>query len=123
MTTSWLLVAVVFLALALFIGVRRYHTKLCNGYELVSMNGSEIVIATPKNDIVTHGTVTMFDVRSPYVTGYTSSEQMDPDTDPVDGYFVLDTENGGIIDGLGERAWRQKLADLGWERPALRKPW
>jgi hypothetical protein len=110
-------------AVIAFAGVRYYHTALCNGYNLVRMNGYEVVVANPRSDIVTRGTVTMFDVKSPYVTGYTSTEHMAPDTDPVDGYFVLDTTSGNISDGLSENAWRKRLSELRWEHPAIRKPW
>jgi hypothetical protein len=111
------------IAVIAFAVARYYHTALCNGYELVRMNGYEVVVASARNDIVTRGTVTMFDVKSPYVTGYTSSEQMAADTDPVGGYFVLDTVSGNISDGLSEYAWRKKLSELHWENPAMRKPW
>jgi len=85
----------------------------------------EAVIATPNNRILTRGTVTVFAVRSPFITGYTSSEGMAKDIEPppVTGYFLIDTTNGTVIDGLTETEWRQKLLELRWEHPALRDAW
>jgi hypothetical protein len=114
---------VLVIAVAAFAAARYHHTALCNGYKLLRMNGYEVVVANPKNDIVTRGTVTIFDVKSPYITGYTSSEHMAPDTDPVDGYFMLDTASGNVSDGLTETAWRQKLTEFHWEHPVMRRPW
>ena len=111
------------IAVIAFAAAQYYHTALCNGYDLVRMNGYEVVVANSRNDVVTQGTVMMFDVKSPYITGYTSSEHMASDTDPLDGYFVLDTISGNISNGLSENAWRKKLSELRWEHPAMRKPW
>ena len=116
--------AVLLVVLAIsFVGLRYYHTSLCNGYRLVRMNAYEAVIAKPSNEILTSGTVTLFAVRAPYITGYTSSEHMPPETEPVDGYFIIDTVRGTIVGGLTENVWRDQLSKLGWEHPALRKPW
>jgi hypothetical protein len=87
------------------------------------MNGYEVVIANQKNDLITRGTVTTFAVKSPYITGYTSRQHMAPDTDPVDGYFFIDTVRGTVADGLTETVWRQRLSEMHWERPRMRKPW
>jgi hypothetical protein len=113
----------VLVALIGFVSLQNYHTNLCNGYRFVRMNGYEVVIANQKNDVLTRGTVAMFAVKSPLVTGYTSSKHMSPDTDPVDGYFLLDTVSGTVDEGMTERAWRQKLSELLWEHPAMRRPW
>jgi hypothetical protein len=106
-----------------YIALHHYHTGLCNGYRLVRMNGYEVVIAKPNNEVLTSGTVTMFAVRPPYITGYTSSEHMAPETEPVDGYFIIDTTKGTINDGLTGSVWREQLSKLDWEHPALRRPW
>ena len=109
--------------LVTFVWLRHYHSSLCNGYSLVRMNGYEVVVTNQKKDVLTRGTVVKFAVKSPFVTGYTSSAHMSPDTDPVNGYFLIDTERGTVFDGLSERAWKQKLSELDWEDPKMRKPW
>ena len=86
------------------------------------MNVYEAVIADPHNHIVTRGTVAMFAVKSPNVTGYTSSEHMSPDTDPVDGYFLIDTVRDTAVDGLTKPEWKQKLSELYWEHPDCANP-
>jgi hypothetical protein len=109
--------------LAGFFSLRQYHTMLCNGYQILRMNGYEVVIANPKNDLMSRGSVTSFAVKCPYITGYTSSEHMSADTDPVDGYFLIDTATGTVTDGLSETAWRQRLSELHWENIKMRPPW
>lgn len=109
--------------LGAFLGLRHYHTALCNGYRLVTMNGYEVVVAKPDNEVITSGTVISFAVKPPYVTGYTSSEHMSPDTEPVDGYFLIDTRNGSVADGLSRAEWERRLTQLHWANPKLRKPW
>jgi hypothetical protein len=109
--------------IALFVVLRAYHTTLCAEYRLVRMNAYEVVIADPRNHIVTSGTVVSFAVKQPYITGYTSAENMAPDTEPVEGYFLIDTRTGERYEGLHETNWKGKLTTIGWTNPKLRKPW
>jgi hypothetical protein len=83
------------------------------------MNGAEVVIADAHNRIVTSGTVTRYAVSCPLITGYTSKEGFPPETDPVEGYFVIDTESGTSILGMTETEWSRKLGVTGWQHPSM----
>jgi hypothetical protein len=99
----------------------RGTAQLCNGYRLMWMNGTEAVIADVNGNVVTRGTVTQYATNCPFITGYTSKAGFPPDTDPVEGYFLINTESGFRRVGMTEAEWSQQLLTIHWQTPHLRE--
>ena len=93
--------------------------QLCNGYRLVWMNGAEAVIADPDNNVVTSGTVTRYSTKCPFITGSTSKQGFPPDTDPAEGFFLINTDTGFQQLGLTEAEWRKELLGMHWGTPSM----
>ncbi len=91
----------------------------CNGYRLQWMNGSEAVILDSANNVVTSGTVTRYATNCPFITGYTRKQGFPPETNPVEGYFVIDTDNKSQTLGMSEADWKEKLAAIHWQMPHM----
>jgi hypothetical protein len=91
----------------------------CNGYTLQWMNGAEAVIADESNLVVTRGTVARYATNCPFITGYTSKEGFPPETYPVEGYFLIDTQAGSSRLGMTEAEWKQELASIRWRSPSM----
>ena len=114
--------------LALFCGCGRDERNLIGNYKLTWMNGCEIRIWRPDREgalgKMLSGTVKTYAVRDPYITGYATTECLDPSGEPEarTGYFLIDTRLDEIDYGMGENRWRQKLRSIGWSNPELRKP-
>jgi len=83
------------------------------------MNGAEAVIADPNNNVVTGGTVTHYATSCPLITGYTSKQGFPPETDPVEGYFLIDTDSGISTLGMTEAEWAERLQAAHWQRPSM----
>ena len=106
-----------FLTVCLASSCNRAEIAVCNGYSLVRMNGSEFVIASPAHDILTNGTVVRYAVSSPYITGYTSKNGFPKETNPVEGYFFINTATGQHVNGMSDSQWNKQLSDVGWKAP------
>ena len=83
------------------------------------MNGAEAVIADPSSNVVTSGTVTRFAARCPFITGYTSKEGFPPDTNPREGFFLINTDTGSHQIGMTEPEWRSELLSIRWQTPKM----
>jgi hypothetical protein len=93
--------------------------QLCNGYKLIWMNGAEAVIADPDNNVVTSGTVTRFAANCPFITGYTGKQGFPPDTNPREGFFLINTDTGSHQIGMTESEWRKELLTIRWQTPHM----
>lgn len=83
------------------------------------MNGAEAVIADPHDNIVTNGTVMRFATNCPLITGYTSKQGFSPETNAVEGYFLVDTESGISTLGMTDAEWSDRLTAAHWQRPSM----
>lgn len=92
---------------------------LVDGYHLALMSNHQAVVIAPGNIAVTKANVTEFAVRDHIITGYTTTQNVDSDTDPVEGFFILDTKSRKFQDGMSEADWRSAMHSLGWSDPAM----
>jgi hypothetical protein len=96
-----------------------HQRDLIDGYRLALMSNHQAVVIAPGNIAVTKANVTEFAFRDHIITGYTTTQNVDPDTDPVEGFFILDTKSGKFRDGMSEADWRSAMHSLGWSDPAM----
>jgi hypothetical protein len=92
---------------------------LVDGYHLALTSNHQAVVIAPGNIAVTKANVTEFAVRDHIITGYTTTQNVDSDTDPVEGFFILDTKSGKFQDGMSEADWRSAMHSLGWPDPVM----
>lgn len=101
-----------------------YAVPLPNGYELVRLAGSTIVLDKPGLDCRLVGpTVDGYCVYGDIVVGHVSRDDSLRDIRPsVPGYFLVDTKQGTAFQGLGEAEWLKTLKKHGIAGKQLRKP-
>ncbi len=93
-----------------------------------SASGEYAVFKTEPNSnlikIIIGPTVDRYQVHEAIITGYVSPwHGPNAPERPVLGYFVIDTATDRVWQGLDERAWRQRLRELGvTEEPQLKWP-
>lgn len=115
------MVLVCFLGLFLWAWHMRGTRQLCNGYRLVWMSGVEAVIVDSANNVVSSGTVTRYATNCPLITGYTSKQGFPPETNPVEGWFLIDTDTGFHQLGMTEPEWQHQLLRMRWQTPHMRE--
>jgi hypothetical protein len=115
----WVLASVILLSCVLWAWYLRGTRQLCGGYRLLWMNGAEAIIADSNNNVVTSGTVTRYATSCPLITGYTSKQGFPPETDPVAGYFLIDTDSGISTVGMTESEWVEHRRAIHWPHPSM----
>lgn len=102
-----------------------YRIQLPNGYELVRLHGSTIVLDKPGPDCACiAATVDGYHVQGHIVIGHVSDDPSYRHVMPsVPGYFLVDTKKGTVFQGLSEAQWLKILKEYGIaQKPQLRRP-
>ncbi len=130
-------------AVAMFLGVtmvafltfvccfQGYRIELPNGYSLVRTDYGVTYIMDGLEwgaRIVTEGNIERYAVEGNFVVGYIAlasgnSEAEQCNEGAREGYFVLDTRDESLFDGLTEEEWRDRLQRAGFDwLPEIRVP-
>jgi hypothetical protein len=105
-----------------------FDIALPNGWELSRWSSGEYVVLKTTKDsnevkVRIGPTVARYQVIGHVVTGHVAASDFPVPDRPVLGYFVVDTKTDRVWQGLDERAWRQRLRELGvTEEPQLKWP-
>lgn len=111
------LVAIIY-ALILLCGCSDYSIQLPNGYCLVRSNDEDMTIANSVSVVVISPKIVGYEVCQHLVVGRVVLNDIKSEEygDSKPGFFILNTKNGDLAQGLSEEAWVVLLKQNGVNR-------
>jgi hypothetical protein len=88
-----------------------YSLDLTGGYKLTRIEQKDrpiIQVYSFEKGKGSHGYVENVAVKPPYIAGHATN-----------GFFLLDTGNDEMREGLTDQQWRTELANIAWNNPLL----
>lgn len=104
-----------------------WGVNLPGGYSLSSIYGGAVEILDSNKNVVIFPNIETYKVYKDkqLITGYVSNADLPPtdSANSIPGYFILNTKNGTIRQGLSEKVWLDSLRGYGiTEKPRLHEP-
>lgn len=98
-----------------------YGVRLPNGYELVRIYASAVLIVDPQRQILVEAHIDAYSVVDHLVVGHVARAEYPPEREmSMPGYFVLNTRTAALKQGLTRTEWRAALRAVGLaEAPPL----
>ncbi|MFH1157905.1 MAG: hypothetical protein V1721_03345 [Pseudomonadota bacterium] len=94
---------------ALLLGCGKGEVDLVAGYKYVQLDGSNHAISDRDNRMVVDPNVKWYRVIETYIMGERDDANIDPQLSKQYGYFILDTRNGQLIEGLSKFDFQDAL--------------
>jgi len=102
-----------------------YNKNLPNNYKLARTSSSEVSIYEPGGKGIIAPNIDRYAVIGDIVVGYVEKPQPPADlegSNPVLGYFILNTKTHELLQGYGKEKWLEKLRLYGInEEPKLHR--
>lgn len=85
------------------------EVNLGNGYKYVQLDGRAYAISNKDNRMVVDPNVIRYKVIGTYVVGERTNANIDERLSKKFGYFILNTQDGQLIEGLSKRKFESVL--------------
>jgi hypothetical protein len=99
-----------------------YKSRLCGSYYLTRMNGFEVNISGGKRILSVRGNIARYAVKDPYITGFSVSDWLPTEYQPIEGFFLIDTSKDELKQGMTESDWNSELKRIDWSKAWLVSP-